>query len=66
MTTTQEDVNGWIKEGRKKNAHYLIVVCDTFSYEDFPVYAYSEEDKQEKQSYHSSQPMSRIMETIKL
>lgn len=65
MAITIQDVNRWIETGKKKGASYLIVVCDTFSYEDYPVYVKPEEDLEKLKSKYS-QNMQRIMEIIDL
>lgn len=36
--TTQDDIRRWLAEGQRQNATYVVVVCDTFSYDDYPVY----------------------------
>lgn len=55
----------WLKEGKLKGAKYLIVVCDTFDYSDYPVYAFSEAEKDREVAAHTGN-MQRVMETIKL
>lgn len=34
-----KQIGDWFDEGVKRGARYMLVVCDTFSYEDFPCYA---------------------------
>ena len=36
--TTIEDIRGWLKEGKKKKATHMLVICDSFDYEYYPVY----------------------------
>ena len=36
--TQMHTINGWLDEGIEKGATHVIVMCDTFSYEDYPVY----------------------------
>ena len=38
MTATREDVQRWLEEGKEKGATHLIVACDTFDYENYPVF----------------------------
>ena len=45
MGTTQEDIDGWIKLGKKWKASHLIVACDTFDWSDYPVYVYPQNIK---------------------
>ena len=64
--TTQEDVNRWKEEGRKKNATHLIVVCDTFDYEDYPVYVLEGEDFETVKKKYNRVDMQKIMEVVNL
>ena len=39
MAATYEEIKGWLDEGRKrKDITHMIVVCDTWDHEDYPVY----------------------------
>jgi hypothetical protein len=63
MTERQE----WINEGKRLGMGYLVVVADTFSYENYPVYAKTENDKNEAVARHNDyNRMSRVMEVVKL
>lgn len=36
--TPKSKINEWINEGLNEDADYMLVVCDTFDYEDYPVF----------------------------
>lgn len=38
MAATRADVSRWFDEGVKEEAEFMIVACDTFDYDDYPVY----------------------------
>jgi len=38
----------WIKHGIKKHANYMIIACNGWSCDDYPVYCYSEEEVKDK------------------
>jgi hypothetical protein len=38
MSTTKTDIAVWLKEGKQRGATHTMIVCDTFSYEDYPVH----------------------------
>jgi hypothetical protein len=38
MTATRDDVNRWIDTAKSKGCKFIISVCDTFDWDDFPVY----------------------------
>jgi hypothetical protein len=56
----------WVTQGNQEGASHLIVVCDTFSYEDYPVFVKPEEDLEEKKKKYNGVNMQKIMEVIKL
>ena len=66
MGTTKEDIQGWIKEGQDKGATHLIVVCDTFEYEDYPVYVMPGEDPIIKYNSYNGSNMQKVMEVYNL
>ena len=67
MAVTMERFQEWIKEGKEQGAVYLISVCDTFDYDDYPVYANSEEEMQEQRDYYDNQAsMQRVNEVVDL
>lgn len=38
MAATVDDISGWFDEAVKRGATHMVVMCDTFSYDDYPVY----------------------------
>ena len=49
-----------------KGATHMIVVCDTFSYEDYPSYVKKGEDVHDKVKYYSNSNMQTVMEVYNL
>lgn len=66
MAVTKEMADQWEKEAKEAGATHLIIVCDTFDYEDYPVMVMPEEDLAEKCKQFDGVNMQRIMETINL
>lgn len=66
MAATKEDITRWFKEGKRQKATHMIVVCDTFDYDDYPVYVKKTEDVHEICKKYNGQNMQRIMEVYKL
>jgi len=64
--TTLDDVARWMQEGKEKGATHVIVVCDTFDWEDYPVYVMPGEDLQKKTAEYSGPNMQKVMEVIDL
>lgn len=66
MGTTQQDIRGWIERGKQQNATHLIVVCDTFDHEDYPVFVSPEENIHDRISHYDGKNMQSIMEVYNL
>jgi hypothetical protein len=68
--STPSERMGWVDRGRAKGAKWLISVCDTFDYSDYPVFCMTDEEKDEKvECYSMASPHTitqRINEIIKL
>lgn len=64
MAASREDVDRWIAQAKERKAKYIISVCDTFDWDDYPVYCKDEEELQEKKTYYSNLSMQRINEVI--
>ena len=64
--TTAKDIAEWFKNGKREKKAYLIVVCDTFSYEDYPVYVGKKESLSDAKAKYNGQNMQKIMEVYDL
>lgn len=65
MAVSLKDIAGWFEEGKSRKAAYMIVVCDTFDHDDYPVYA-NAADFWTKHAAVNGQNMQRIMEVYDL
>lgn len=66
MGTTQEDIKGWLAEGKKEKATHVVIVCDTFDYEDYPVYVKKGQDIHKVVDAYHGKNMARVMEVYNL
>ena len=64
MAATRQDIEDWFDQGALSEALYMIVICDSFDYEDYPVYAASSEEC--LQRYKNPGEMQRVMEVYDL
>lgn len=48
MTATKQDIERWLIEGTRKGATHVIIACDTFDYDNYPVYVMPGEDARQK------------------
>ena len=66
MAASLKDVNRWIAEGKRMGATHIISVCDTFDWDDYPVYVMPDEDLRLKSKKYDSINMQQINEVIDL
>ncbi len=66
MAATRQDIRSWFDRGVKSKATHLIVVCDTFDHEDYPVFVQENENVHEKAKEFNGKNMQRIMEVYNL
>jgi len=66
MGTSKEDIRNWIKSGQEQGATHVIVVCDTFDWEDYPVYVMPTEDVHKKFADYNGLNMQKVMEVYNL
>lgn len=62
MAATRQDINRWFEQGLNEGATHMIVVCDTFDYEDYPVYVSPGSNAREVAAQLGSQSMQQVME----
>jgi hypothetical protein len=66
MAATKEDLKRWFQEGVEKSATHMIVVCDTFDYDDYPVFVKRGENIEDKIAHYNDKNMQTIMEIYNL
>lgn len=64
--TTKQELQLWFDRGITEKYRYMIVVCDTFDWEDYPVYVTKDEDFYIAYDDHNEKNMQRIMEVYDL
>jgi hypothetical protein len=65
--TSKKEVSSWEVMGNKLGASHVIIVCDEFSWENYPVYVHSKEELEEKlREYSPYKNMQKVMEVIPL
>ena len=68
MAATKQDIRQWFLDGVELHATHMIVVCDTYDYEDYPVYVMPDDDVRKIEAKHqlSAGNMQRVMEVYNL
>lgn len=64
--TTRAEIDAWKTRGRAKGATHMIVVCDTFDHDDYPVYVLPGERLADKLARYDGANMQRVMEVVEL
>lgn len=64
--TTKAEISEWFDAGVAKSATHILVVCDTFDYEDYPVYATGAKDTLTRHTEYSNKSMQKVMEVYDL
>ena len=58
--TTKEQITAWFNAGKAKGNSHMLVVCDTFYHEDYPIYCKTKADAQGE--LDNPGRMQRVME----
>ena len=66
MAATRQDVDRWIEEAKKNNQPFIISVCDTFDYDDYPIFCKTINELKERYKDVNGVNMQRINEIIKI
>jgi hypothetical protein len=66
MAARYEDISRWVYRAKEEGFTHLIVVCDTYDHDDYPVYVSKEEDINERIEHFRKASMQRIMEVYKM
>lgn len=68
MAASADDISRWFDEGKARSTvTHMVIVCDTFDYEDYPVYVVEGEDVRKVEDEHdNAQNMSKVMEVYKM
>lgn len=66
MTTEKSDIDAWFEKGIVSGNRWMIVVCDTYDYEDYPVFIGEQVDFWKSYEKYNGKGMQKIMEVYDL
>jgi hypothetical protein len=66
MAASRNDIKRWFEQGKKNGASHMIVACDTFDHEDYPVYVKPGDNPKKEVTKIEASPMQRVMEVYRL
>jgi len=64
MAASRSDVDRWIDSAKKQHSKFIISVCDTFDWDDYPVYCKDIDELLKEHENHNGVNMQRINEVI--
>lgn len=62
--TTRDEIQRYFEAGASQGRSHLLMVCDTYDHDDYPVYTDTEE--QARRYVESPGPLQRVMEVYNL
>ena len=66
MAASRIDVTRWIETAKELKCKYILSVCDTFEYDDYPVYCFYKATLLIEHSKHDGVNMQTINEIIRI
>lgn len=64
MAASQEQIKTWFEKAEAEKATHMLVICDTFDHDDYPVNFHSEAAARRR--YDDPGDMQRVMEVYKV
>jgi hypothetical protein len=66
MSTSKETLSLWFDQGVRNGFTHMIVFCDTFDWEDYPVYTTSATEARAEVANTHGADMTKVMEVYNL
>lgn len=66
MATTRTMIENWLRRGQQQGAIYMLVICDTYDWDDYPVFVSNEEDLNQTAQRYNGANMQKVMECYKI
>jgi len=63
---TRQEIKEWFEQGVNQGASHMIVMCDTFDWDDYPVYVAPPVDARKTVEVKGEHNMQRVMEVYNL
>lgn len=64
--TTRGEISNWFDRGVAEGAAFMIVACDTFDWDDYPVFVPPADDLQSSVARYNGPNMQKVMEVYDL
>ena len=64
--TTRAEIWRWLEEAKRAGATHMIVVCDMYDHDDYPVNVMPGQDVREREKEFDSKNMQKVVEVYSL
>lgn len=64
--TTKADIADWLKSARKQKCSHLLVVTDTYDWEDYPVYVTADDNVHQRINHYNGPNMQKVTEVYSM
>ena len=66
MATSIEDISRWLEEAKENKSTHMVVVCDTYDWEDYPVFVQKGKDINKVIKAYNGPNMAKVMEVYSM
>lgn len=66
MPASKSDIADWFRTGQEQGASHMLIVVDTFDFDDYPVYVAPGVDPAEVCDIYNAKEMRRVLEVYDL
>ena len=63
---SRDEIREWLEEAREMGATHMLVVCDTFDWEDYPVFVKPGDSIHDNIAHFHGKNMQKIMEVYSM
>lgn len=66
MAATRQDISDWFDRGVKDGKTHMLIICDTYDHDDYPVFVSYGSNPRDEANRIASQSMQVVMECYNL
>ena len=66
MAATLPDIRDWVMDAKEQGATHLVVACDTYDWEDYPISVMPGDDLEKVIKSHDGPNLQKVMEVYNL
>ncbi|KKM82799.1 hypothetical protein LCGC14_1315970 [marine sediment metagenome] len=66
MSASEKEIKGWIEEAQRQKSSHLLIITDTFDYDNYPVFAHGKKDCMKKIEEYNDINMQKVEEVYNM